>query len=386
MKPKRLIVVRFRQNRQRWEVDYFNPPGSTPTRERRLFETEEAALAYAATVRPKLEAEALPVRDQSMTLRAAFERYFQVKGHTRSERKDRHLAAHLKAEFGEQTPLRAITTARVSAYKARRLATGSVRRKDDAGQPAPLSAAAINRPLALLRHLLRLAHEDWGVLRTAPPKVRLEREPEGRLRWLAPNEEARLLAACAKSQNRALLALVTVALESGMRQQEILSLTWARIDTSRGVLRLEQTKSGRRREVPMRQVVYDLLTLMPAPREGRVWPITFPRTAWEHAVADAKIEDFHFHDLRHHFASSFMMRGGTLLALQKILGHASLAMTMRYAHLSPDHLRAEMAKTERPAGSGTRMLEPERPSDAEVVGLSSYSPVAQSVERVTVNH
>jgi site-specific recombinase XerD len=85
--------------------------------------------------------------------------------------------------------------------------------------------------------------------------------------------------------------------------------------------------------------------------------------SWESALERAGIEDFHFHDCRHHFASWFMMRGGNLLALSKILGHAKVSMTEKYAHLSPDHLRAEMAKTERPAGSGTRMLEPERPSD-----------------------
>ena len=69
--------------------------------------------------------------------------------------------------------------------------------------------------------------------------------------------------------------------------------------------------------------------------------------AFETAVAQAKIEDFRFHDLRHTFASRFVMDGGSVHALQKILGHATITMTMRYAHLSPDHLRAEMAKTER---------------------------------------
>ena len=64
-------------------------------------------------------------------------------------------------------------------------------------------------------------------------------------------------------------------------------------------------------------------------------------------MAEAKLDDFHFHDLRHHFASGFMMRGGQLQAPKEILGHATLAMTMRYAHLSPEHLRSEMTKTER---------------------------------------
>lgn len=170
-----------------------------------------------------------------------------------------------------------------------------------------------------------------------------------RLRWLEPDEEARLLAAAAKSKNRELPAIVTMALETGLRRGELLGLTWDRVDLSRGVIRLEVTKSGRRREVPMRQAVYNVLTGPPEPREGRVFKTRSIRTAFENAVTEAKLDDFHFHDCRHHFASWFVMRGGSLQALKEILGHASLTMTVRYAHLAPEHLRSEVAKTERRA-------------------------------------
>jgi integrase len=99
----------------------------------------------------------------------------------------------------------------------------------------------------------------------------------------------------------------------------------------------------------MRQVVYNALSTLPGPPEGRVWPAGSIRTAFENAVTEAKLEDFHFHDLRHTFASRYVMRGGSLPALQQILGHATLQMTMRYSHLSPKHLRDEMARTEREA-------------------------------------
>jgi integrase len=99
----------------------------------------------------------------------------------------------------------------------------------------------------------------------------------------------------------------------------------------------------------MRQVVYNALSTLPGPHEGRVWPAGSIRTAFENAVTEAKLEDFHFHDLRHTFASRYVMRGGSLPALQQILGHATLQMTMRYSHLAPKHLRDEMARTEREA-------------------------------------
>ena len=98
----------------------------------------------------------------------------------------------------------------------------------------------------------------------------------------------------------------------------------------------------------MRQAVYNVLAKLPGPRQGRVWPDESIRTSWETAVARAGLNDWHFHDCRHHFASWFMMRGGNLLALSKILGHAKLSMTEKYAHLAPDHLRNEIARTDRP--------------------------------------
>ena len=138
--------------------------------------------------------------------------------------------------------------------------------------------------------------------------------------------------ACRASRNPQLAGIVTVALETGLRRGDLLGLTWDRVDVSRGVLRLEVTKSGKRREGPMRQAVYDVLAAMQGPREGRVWRQRRVCTAFETAVAAAKLEDFRFHDCRHHFASWFVMRGGSLQALREILGHADLKTTMRYAH------------------------------------------------------
>ena len=183
---------------------------------------------------------------------------------------------------------------------------------------APYAAATINRPLATLRHLLRLACDEWEIF-LAAPRVRLEREPQGRVRWLEPAEETKLLEACRASRTKYLADVVTVALETGLRRAELLGLTWDRVDLSPGVLRLEVTKSGRRREVPMRQAVYNLLSGLPGPREGRVWPDRKIRRAFDFAVAKAGLDGFRFHDCRDHFVSWFMMRGGQLQVLKKLL-------------------------------------------------------------------
>src|SRR5439155_3971859 len=110
----------------------------------------------------------------------------------------------------------------------------------------PYSPAAVNRPLAALHHMLRLAQEEWEAI-AAVPRIRLEREAEGRVRWLEADEEARLLDACRASRNPWLAGIVTVALETGLRRGELLGLTWDRVDLSRGVIRLELTKNGDRK-------------------------------------------------------------------------------------------------------------------------------------------
>jgi site-specific recombinase XerD len=90
-----------------------------------------------------------------------------------------------------------------------------------------------------------------------------------------------------------------------------------------------------------------LLATRREPRLGRVWPDRETRKAFETAVAVAQLDDFRFHDLRHTFASHFVMRGGSLQSLKEILGHGSMAMTLRYAHLAPEHVRGEMERTAR---------------------------------------
>ncbi|MGH7391537.1 MAG: site-specific integrase [Candidatus Rokuibacteriota bacterium] len=181
------------------------------------------------------------------------------------------------------------------------------------------------------------------------PRFRLEREPQHKVVWLEPDEEQRLLDAARASRTKHLHDLIVVALETGLRKTELLDLEWERVDLSRGVIRLERTKSGKRREVPMRQRVYDVLAARAGDRKGRVWPSGDIRSAFETAVEAAQLDKaFTFHGCRHHFASWFVMRGGSLAALQALLGHATLAMTMRYAHLSQGHLRDEIERTERP--------------------------------------
>jgi integrase len=208
----------------------------------------------------------------------------------------------------------------------------------------------INRPLQTLRHLLRLACDEWEVLTTVP-KIRLEREPQGRLRWLTQEEISTLLAVCAKSRNTELHAAVVIALNTGLRKAELFGLTWDRVDLSRSVLRLEVTKSGKRREVPVNEAAYAALSSLGQKASGHVFQAR-ARAAYESAVKLAKLDDVTFHTLRHTFASWAMMKGASLKELQELLGHASITMTLRYAHLSPERLRSAVGRLDGLTGGG----------------------------------
>jgi integrase len=198
-----------------------------------------------------------------------------------------------------------------------------------------VSAFTVSNELTVLRHMLRLGRR-WGYLEHVPD-VDMPKKPGGRLRYLELDEIARLLAACRESRNRHLLAIVTLAVHTGMRKAEILGLEWERVNFSTSMITLYQTKSGKPRGVPINRAAYDVLTaLAPAPaqrrgllftkRDHRAWGQI--RTAFALALEQSKIPaGFRFHDLRHTCASWMVMRGASLKDVQEILGHADYQMT-----------------------------------------------------------
>jgi integrase len=282
-----------------------------------------------------------PAAAPVVTFKAMTERYVREKEAAKKKniRSDKHIIVRLLAAFGETTPLTEITSPKITDYRLARLTMVSPKTRKR------LEPATVNRELQVLRGMLRMAaSEDCGYLEKAPT-VKMEKEPEGRLRFLTEDEAVRLLEECRKSAehpistNRSprLHALVVVALHTGMRRGELCGLVWNRVDFSRGVIQLEKTKAGRRREIPMNRAVYDALSALDKAGE-RVFPSTY-RTAFDHAVERAKIHDFTFHGLRHTFASWLTMKARPLKEVSELLGHSSVKMTERYAHLAPERLR-----------------------------------------------
>jgi integrase len=208
-------------------------------------------------------------------------------------------------------------------------------------------AGTVNQYLATLSHALNIAVIEWGWLEASPLRhLRRLREPRGRVRWLDTEERQRLLEACAASPNRLLLPVVVVALATGARKQELLCLTWRDVDWSRGRLLLYATKTDERRSVPLTGRALTEIQALAAVRRLDT-PLIFPRRdgrapidlryAWQQAVRQACLEDFRFHDLRHCCASYLAMHGASLVEIAEVLGHKTLQMVKRYAHLTEAH-------------------------------------------------
>ena len=218
--------------------------------------------------------------------------------------------------------------------------------------------ATINRYFATLGRMFTIAVREWEWLDDSPlRRLTKLKEPPGRSRFLSANERKRLLRACRQSPNQDLFLAVVLALSTGARRMEIMGLRWQEIDLPRGLIILRFTKNGLSRSIPLQG--YALALVKERQRQyGSTNGLLFPgrrnpqtpanlRIVWENALKAADIEDFRWHDLRHSTASYLAMGGATLLEISEVLGHKSLQMVQRYAHLSAPHTARVVATMNR---------------------------------------
>lgn len=250
------------------------------------------------------------------------------------------------------------------AEKIEELAQKKIELKD--GTNKPLSPARLNRYVAALSHVCTIAVNEWEWLESHPvQKISRRKEPRGRIRWLDETERNRLLEVCKQSSNPYLYLIVVLALSTGARSAEIMNLTWKDVDLHRKAIVLPKTKNGEIRVLPLAGQALELLKkeydggshndsdlVFPAPHDSaKPYDI---RSSWETALKNAGVLDFRFHDLRHSAASYLAMNGASLAEIAEVLGHKTLSMVKRYAHLSEAHTHGVVASmNERIFGNGT---------------------------------
>jgi integrase len=184
--------------------------------------------------------------------------------------------------------------------------------------------------------MFEVAKQEWGLpIRENPiDKLQLKAPNHSRERRLRPGEFKRLMDAVKFSRNKLIEPIIRVALASGMRRGEILAIKKTDIDFRRRVLLLTETKNGFSRHIPLTHNVLEIFKERFDSSEGRLFPMTPNafRLAWEHVRARARLDDLHFHDLRHEAISWFFEIGLTTPEVASISGHRDARMLFRYAH------------------------------------------------------
>jgi len=247
------------------------------------------------------------------------------------------------------------------------------------------AGTTINRDVTSLKACLSRAVE-WGVLDENPlqklrpirtdnlsraryltsdedrslRKTLLERDEQLRQRresgnkWRRERHQATLPDLSARFFPDYLRPMVLLTVNTGLRRGEVLQLKWSDVDLlqRKVVSRGDNAKSGSTRYVPLNDEAVSTLQRWQPSAEvtGWVFPahdggrLTSIKTSWKGVLNAAAITDFRWHDLRHHFASRLVMKGVDLNTVRELLGHSDLSMTLRYAHLSPEHKADAVAK------------------------------------------
>ncbi|MFQ5788345.1 MAG: site-specific integrase, partial [Thermodesulfobacteriota bacterium] len=196
-----------------------------------------------------------------------------------------------------------------------------------------------------------LALEDWEWINGNDKpfsKISYEKENNERDRWLSDDEENKLL----KNSPDWLRDIIGFALNTGLRQDELLSLEWSRVNLFRKTILIQKTKNGRPKTVPLNQNATDVIVRKSEEKVRRLKnDFVFVsihgtkidrhnlRRAFNNAVRKAEIEDFKFHDLRHCFCTKLAQRGVDMYKIAKLAGHEDIRLTQRYSHHCPDSLR-----------------------------------------------
>ncbi len=258
-----------------------------------------------------------------------------IESHAKKKRSwlstDRHYLKKLGPFFGDKY-LHEIDSLLVKRYQI-------ARRGEKTYKGTQVSVAYVNRELACLKCMFNWAIE-WEYVRENPvKKVKFDKENNQRLRFLEREELKKLLDCCSD----VLKSIVLFAVNTGMRKAEIQYLKWRDIVFQRGFVTLQNTKNGETRRVPLnntaKQAVIGIHKHPESPyifckKDGNAYNFT---KSFNKALVKAGINDFRFHDLRHTAASYLAMVGVDFRTIMEILGHKSLDMVMRYAHLSPSH-------------------------------------------------
>ncbi|MDH3713464.1 MAG: site-specific integrase [Gammaproteobacteria bacterium] len=212
--------------------------------------------------------------------------------------------------------------------------------------------ATVKRDLVIISHLFEIARKEWGIHVQNPVRdIKLPPHAKARERRLEAardgeaSEETRLLNACREARNPYLLPVVRLALETAMRQGELVSLRWENIDLNQRIAHLPDTKNGESRTVPLSTTATNVLRSLPRSLSGEVFPSLTTeavKRSYIRARRRAGLEDLRFHDLRHEATTRLFEKGLNIMEVACVTVHKDLRMLRRYTHLKAEDLARKL--------------------------------------------
>jgi len=278
---------------------------------------------------------------KQITLSDALEEYrIKVSILKKGYEQEKYRTAQIKRSFLGTKIVSEITSVDIATYRDSRLLTINPR------TGRPLAPASVRLELALLSNFFDISRIEWGYCGSNPvSNVRKPKPAPGRERRVTPREERLIVRWCTQREHIELRTIFLFALETAMRQGEILSLCWENVNLKARTVHLPDTKNGSKRDVPLSLKARDLLVTMSPRSKGRVFTYSSNglKSSWRSMLKKLGIENLHFHDTRHE-AVSRLFELGTLghLEIAAISGHKSMSMLKRYTHLSAQKLVSKL--------------------------------------------
>ncbi|WP_179401205.1 tyrosine-type recombinase/integrase [Burkholderia guangdongensis] len=327
-------MATFSQRNNRWQVKVTRK--GFPT-QYKSFSTKAEGQVWARSVETMMDDGTWvdPAGTTDITFGKLLERYKESVTQTkRSRRSEEYRIGKMMRHKIAEYSMCNLTTSVLADYRDQRLKVAT--------------NSCVCRELATISAVITHAQREWGLSITNPAKlVKRPRLPPGRNRMLKPAEVDRLLhelnAERHELRSKWLVPLVRLALETAMRQGELLSLLWKHIDFDERTAYLPMTKNGKDRCVPLSSAALAILESLERVDE-RVIPISqnIVLCAWPRACKRARIEDFRFHDLRHMATTSLAKRLPNVIELASVTGHSNVQMLKRYYHTSASELAKKL--------------------------------------------
>ena len=324
-------MASFRKRGDKWQARVHRKDHSPMVKS---FNTKAEAIKWARHTESQLDLGTLAPRAAMPRLDLIVERYLsQVTPTKKGSKQELNRGRQIVRTALGLMRLDKITSEVVSKYRDGRL--------------RDVSNNTVRLELAFLSVVFEQCAKEWGYKVINPVKqIRIPKPGKPRQRRLRPGEEDALLAACAASSATYLHSLVVLAIETGMRFGELVSITWDNVDFAGRTIYLPDTKNGHPRTVPLSTRALGAILTVPIGYKGRVFsgkPGSI-RAAFGAALKRSGVSsDLRFHDLRHEAVTRLFEKGLNPIEVGMISGHRSMSMLQRYTHMHPEGIVSRLS-------------------------------------------